>query len=42
VDDIEEGTQGTELKAAFLKCAADAAGVTENVDVRNPARWLGR
>ena len=32
VADIEEGTQGTELKAAFLKCAADAAGVTENVE----------
>lgn len=32
VGDIVEGTQGTELKAAFLKCAADAAGVTENVE----------
>jgi phosphotriesterase-related protein len=32
VDDIERGCQGTEIKAAFLKCAADAAGVTENVE----------
>jgi phosphotriesterase-related protein len=32
VDDIERGIQGTEIKAAFLKCAADAAGVTENVE----------
>jgi phosphotriesterase-related protein len=32
VDDITGGTQGTDLKAAFLKCAADAAGVTENVE----------
>ncbi|MDQ2895598.1 MAG: phosphotriesterase [Actinomycetota bacterium] len=32
VADIEQGTQGTELKAAFLKCAADAAGVTPNVE----------
>lgn len=32
VEDIERGTQGTEMKAAFLKCAADAAGVTENVE----------
>ena len=32
VHDIEEGIQGTEVKAAFLKCAADAAGVTENVE----------
>jgi phosphotriesterase-related protein len=31
IDDIERGVQGTEIKAAFLKCAADAAGVTENV-----------
>src|SRR4051794_6526117 len=27
VSDIERGIQGTEAKAAFLKCAADAAGV---------------
>jgi phosphotriesterase-related protein len=32
VEDIEEGIQGTNMKAAFLKCAADAAGVTENVE----------
>jgi phosphotriesterase-related protein len=32
VEDIERGIQGTEIRAAFLKCAADAAGVTENVE----------
>ncbi|HEX4563296.1 MAG TPA: hypothetical protein VH115_02475 [Solirubrobacteraceae bacterium] len=32
VADIREGIQGTDIKAAFLKCAADAAGVTENVE----------
>jgi phosphotriesterase-related protein len=32
VADIEQGIQGTDIKAAFLKCAADAAGVTENVE----------
>jgi phosphotriesterase-related protein len=32
VEDIEVGAQGTQIKAAFLKCAADAAGVTENVE----------
>ena len=32
VDDIVEGTQGTGLKASFLKCAADAAGVTPHVE----------
>ncbi|MGO9488502.1 MAG: phosphotriesterase, partial [Solirubrobacteraceae bacterium] len=32
VEDIEVGIQGTEIRAAFLKCAADAAGVTENVE----------
>jgi phosphotriesterase-related protein len=32
IEDIETGIQGTEIKAAFLKCAADAAGVTENVE----------
>jgi phosphotriesterase-related protein len=31
VEDIERGIQGTEIKAAFLKCAADAAGVTDRV-----------
>jgi phosphotriesterase-related protein len=32
ISDIEGGVQGTKIKAAFLKCAADAAGVTENVE----------
>jgi phosphotriesterase-related protein len=32
VADIHGGIQGTEIKAAFLKCAADAAGVTEHVE----------
>jgi phosphotriesterase-related protein len=32
VEDIEIGVQGTDIRAAFLKCAADAAGVTENVE----------
>jgi phosphotriesterase-related protein len=32
VHDIEEGIQGTGIKAAFLKCAADAPGVTEHVE----------
>jgi phosphotriesterase-related protein len=32
VADINGGIQGTEIKAAFLKCAADAAGVTEHVE----------
>jgi len=32
VADIERGIQGTDIKAAFLKCAADAAGVTERVE----------
>ena len=32
VDDITKGCQGTDIKAAFLKCAADAAGVTEHVE----------
>jgi phosphotriesterase-related protein len=32
VADIERGIQGTGIRAAFLKCAADAAGVTENVE----------
>jgi phosphotriesterase-related protein len=32
IADIEEGIQGTDIRAAFLKCAADAAGVTENVE----------
>ena len=32
VADIESGVQGSGIKAAFLKCAADAAGVTPNVE----------
>jgi phosphotriesterase-related protein len=32
VADIEQGIQGTGIRAAFLKCAADAAGVTEHVE----------
>ena len=32
VADIQEGIQGTDIKAAFLKCAADAAGVTDHVE----------
>ena len=32
VEDIERGIQDTGIRAAFLKCAADAAGVTENVE----------
>lgn len=32
VHDIERGIQGTEAKAAFIKCAADEPGVTENIE----------
>jgi phosphotriesterase-related protein len=32
VEDIERGIQGTDIRAAFLKCAADAPGVTPNVE----------
>src|SRR5215216_2717290 len=32
VHDIEEGIQGTEIKAAFIKCAADELGVNENIE----------
>jgi phosphotriesterase-related protein len=32
VADLERGVQGTDIRAAFLKCAADAAGVTEHVE----------
>lgn len=32
VEDIEQGTQGSDMKAAFLKCAADAPGVTPNIE----------
>ena len=30
--DIETGIQGTDVKAAFLKCAVDEPGVTEDVE----------
>ena len=30
--DIEQGIQGTEVKAAFVKCAADAPGVNQRVE----------
>src|SRR3954447_25180926 len=29
--DIEEGSQGTDVRAAFIKCAADEPGMTTNV-----------
>ena len=32
VHDIEQGCQGTDIKAAFIKCAADEPGVTENIE----------
>lgn len=32
VHDIENGIQGTGIKAAFIKCAADAPGITPNVE----------
>jgi phosphotriesterase-related protein len=32
VHDIENGIQDTDIKAAFLKCAADEPGVTPNVE----------
>ena len=32
VTDIERGIQGTDIKAAFLKCAADEPGVTPNIE----------
>jgi phosphotriesterase-related protein len=31
VHDIEQGIQGTEVKAAFLKCAVDEPGMTDDV-----------
>jgi phosphotriesterase-related protein len=33
VHDIEVGIQGTEIRAAFLKCATDAPGVTSGVEM---------
>lgn len=32
VHDIEQGIQGTEIKAAFIKCAADEPGVNERIE----------
>jgi phosphotriesterase-related protein len=32
VHDIEEGIQGTDMKAAFLKCAVDEQGMTDDVE----------
>jgi phosphotriesterase-related protein len=32
VSDLEQGVQGTDIRAAFIKCAADAPGVTEHVE----------
>jgi phosphotriesterase-related protein len=32
VHDIEVGMQGTDVKAAFLKCAVDEPGITDDVD----------
>src|SRR3954468_5384187 len=41
VEDIETGIQRSELKAAFLKCAADAQGVMEHVE-KGPPRGHAR
>jgi phosphotriesterase-related protein len=32
IADLQRGIQGTEIRAAFLKCAADAPGVTEHIE----------
>src|ERR1700730_14161851 len=32
VSDLQQGIQGTGIRAAFIKCAADAPGVTEHVE----------
>ena len=32
IEDIEHGIQGTKIRAAFIKCAADEPGMTENVE----------
>jgi phosphotriesterase-related protein len=32
VHDIEQGIQGTDIKAAFIKCAADEPGITPNIE----------
>jgi phosphotriesterase-related protein len=47
VHDIEQGIQGTDIKAAFIKCAADEPGVTPNIEkvhraVARASRQTGR
>src|SRR4029077_13746675 len=32
VSDLQNGIQGSDIRAAFLKCAADAPGLTEHVE----------
>jgi phosphotriesterase-related protein len=32
IADIEQGIQGTDIKAGFIKCAADEPGVNENIE----------
>jgi phosphotriesterase-related protein len=32
VHDVEQGIQGTDIKAAFIKCAADEPGVNERIE----------
>jgi phosphotriesterase-related protein len=32
IADLQRGVQGTDIRAAFLKCAADAPGVTDHVE----------
>lgn len=32
VEDIERGIQGTDIRAGFIKCAADTPGITKNVE----------
>jgi phosphotriesterase-related protein len=32
VADLEQGIQGTEVKAAFIKCAADEPGITQSIE----------
>ena len=41
VHDIEEGMQGTDVRAAFIKCAADEPGVNERIE-NDTARPRGR
>ena len=40
VHDIEQGIQGTDIKAAFIKCAADEPGVNERIEkIHRAAAW---